>query len=181
MKRVVFLTVAALFAASMVFAQQGSIGIFRDTAGTNCTLLDAAPGLTPYYVVQVNTTGSSACAFAAPKPACLAAQYLSDTGVWPVSLGNSQTLASVGYGACKIGNVHVLTLNYFTMGATAPCCRYFITAGTALSGQIETVDCVGNLYFVTGGQGIVNSNGTCLCNVPVEDTTWGGVKALYGE
>jgi hypothetical protein len=179
MKKALLLTLVLMLGAGMAFAQQGSIGIFRDITGTNCNLLDAVPGLTPYYVVQVNTVGSTACAFAAPKPTCMTAMYLSDTGVWPVSLGNSQTLASVGYGACKVGNVHVLTVNYFTSGTTPACCRYFITAGTAPSGQIETVDCADNLHFVTGGQGIVNSNGTCLCNVPVEDTTWGGVKALY--
>jgi hypothetical protein len=181
MKRVVFLTVAALFAASMVFAQQGSIGIFSDMAGTNCNLRDVAPaGLTEYYVVQINTVGSSACAFAAPKPTCLMATYLSDGNVFPLSLGDSQTLKSVGYGECLVGSIHVLTLKYFTMGMTQPCCPYLITAGISPSGQIETVDCGGGLNFVTGGQGIVNSNPTCICTVvPVKDTTWGGVKALY--
>jgi hypothetical protein len=64
---------------------------------------------------------------------------------------------------------------------TAPCCRYYITAGTAVSGKIEMVDCAENLLYPTGGQGIVNGNPLCPCNVPAEDTTWGKVKSLYTE
>jgi hypothetical protein len=37
------------------------------------------------------------------------------------------------------------------------------------------------MSYGTGGQGIVNMNPTCPCNVPTEDTTWGQVKALYTE
>ena len=52
---------------------------------------------------------------------------------------------------------------------------------SAPSGEIEGVDCMepANKTFPTGGGGRINSDQTCDCNVPVEDTTWGGIKALY--
>lgn len=180
MKKALLLTFALMLCAGMAFAQQGSVGIFRDAAGTNCNLLDTTPGLTPYYVVHVYTTGSTACQYSAPKPTCMTATYLSDTNPFPVTVGSSQTGVSVGYGTCRVGPIHVQTVSYFTMGTTPACCYYPVLADPAV-GVIGTVDCAFEPGVATGGIGIVNANGTCDCNVPVEDTTWGGVKALYTE
>ena len=180
MKRVVFLMVAALMAASMVFAQAGSIGIFADNQGTNCNLPDPGPGLTMYYAVHVNTPGATACAYWAPKPTCFTAMYLSDTNMFPVTVGNSQIGASIGYGLCKASPIHVSTLNFFTNGGTPFCC-YYPVVGMPLSGQIEVVDCSNNLIYGTGGKGIIKATPACQCNVPAEDTTWGQVKSLYVE
>jgi hypothetical protein len=50
----------------------------------------------------------------------------------------------------------------------------------ALSGQIESYDCAENKIFPSGAMVSVNSPySNCLCSVPVESMTWGGVKALY--
>ena len=181
MKKVVFLTVALVFASSMAFAQAGSIGIFGDAAGTDCNLADVVPGLTPYYIVHVNAV-ATASQFSAPTPACYLGTYLSDGAVFPVTIGNSQTGVAIGYGLCQAGNVHVLTINFFTNGLTGPCCYYPILPDPVVtSGKIEVVDCNNNLLFASGGEGIVNADGSCQCDVPVEDSTWGQVKALYSE
>jgi hypothetical protein len=50
-----------------------------------------------------------------------------------------------------------------------------------VNGGPNVVDCAEHLLVATGGKGIVNSNPTCYCDVPVQDTTWGQVKALYTE
>jgi len=182
MKKVVFLTVALVFAASMAFAQAGSVGIFGDAAGTDCNVADVAPGLLNIYAVHVNTV-AIASQFAAPTPACMVgATWLSDTAVWPVTVGNSQTGVAVGYGSCQAGNVHVLTLNYFASGTTLPCCYFPVVPHPfAETGQVEVVDCTDALLTASGGTGIINSDSSCLCNVPTEETTWGKVKTLYGE
>ena len=179
MKKVVFLTVALVFAASMAFAQAGSVGIFGDPAGTDCNLPDAIPGLTPYYVVHVNAV-AIASQFWAPTPACMTATYLSDTAVFPVTIGSSQTGVAIGYGACQAGNIHCLTLNYFTSGTTPACCLFPILPDpVAPSGEIEVVLCDNSLVFASGGAGIINSDASCLCDVPTQETTWGKVKSLY--
>jgi hypothetical protein len=181
MKKVVFLTVALVFAASMAFAQAGSVGIFGDPGGTDCNLLDTVAGLTPYYVVHVNAV-ATASQFWAPQPACLTATYLSDTGVFAVTIGNSQTGVAVGYGSCQAGNIHVLTINYFTSGTTPPCCYYPILPDPVIeSGEIEVTDCNYVLLYASGGIGIINADGSCQCDVPTEDSTWGKVKSLYAE
>jgi hypothetical protein len=181
MKRVVFLAIATLFVASLAFAQAGSIGIFGDPAGTNCNLAAMTQGLGAYYVVHTNTPGAVGCEYSAPKPACMTlAQYLSDTNAFPVTIGNSQTGVSVGYGVCRQAPILVQTISYFILGPNPMCCRYYVLPHP-INGGPNMVDCADNLLIATGGQGIVNSDPTCHCDVPVQDTTWGQVKALYTE
>jgi hypothetical protein len=180
MKRVVFLTVAALMAASLVFAQGGSIGLFADPAGTNCNLADNIPGMVIYYAVHVNTIAATACEFAAPVPSCLKALFLSDAAVYPVTVGNSQAGVSIGYGMCLGAPITVLKLQFFAQAMTGPCC-YYPVLPHPINGGPWMVDCANTQLPATGGKGIVNANLTCQCNVPAEDTTWGQVKSLYGE
>lgn len=183
MKKALLLTLVLMLGASMAFAQGGSIGVFADPAGSSCNLTDAAPGLLSFYAVHVLTPGATASQFSAPKPACMAsATYLSDTGVFPVTIGNSQNGVAIGYGACLAAPIHVLTINFFGSGLTPACCYYGVFADPNLaSGQIEVVDCAENLIYATGGVGIVNPNATCQCDVPVQDTTWGKVKSIFAE
>ncbi len=183
MKRTLAIALLAVaFAASASVAQQGSIGIFADVAGTNCNLPDPGPGLTQYYIVHVHTTGSTASQFSAPKPACFTATYLSDTNMFAVTIGNSQTGTSVGYGSCAVGARHVMTINYFTNGQTPPCCYYPVLPDPyAVPLAILTADCSNQLRTATGGTGIIKSGPSCQCGVAVEESTWGQVKALYAE
>jgi hypothetical protein len=179
------LSIAALavaLAASSALAGQGSIGIFADVAGTNCNLPDPGPGLAQYHIVHVNTTGSTACQFSAPKPACFTATYLSDTVPFPVTIGNSQTGYSTGYGTCRVGSIFIMTINYFTNGQTPPCCYYPVLPDPhAIPLAVRTVACDFEEWSVTGGTGIINSGSTCHCGVAAEESTWGQVKALYAE
>jgi len=180
MKKALLLSLVLVFGASMAFAQAGSIGIFADNAGLSCNLSDPGPGLTPYYIVHVNTPGATACQYSAPKPACFTATYLSDTNAFPVTVGSSQTGVSVGYGACKVSPILCQTIQYFTSGTTGSCCYYPVLADpTATPPGIYVVDCQDHLLTATGGKGIIKSGPACNCNVPAEDTTWGQVKALY--
>ena len=184
MKKVVFLTVALLLTASLAFGQAGSIGMFGDTAGTDCNLLDVAPGLCSYYVVFVWHSGVTGAQFSAPVPACVGAMYMSDATVWSVNIGTSQTGISIGTGQCVAAPTHLLTLNFFCQGMTPPgaCCYYpILPHPAATSGVVEGVDCAFQPTFPTAGVGILNGDQSCLCDVPNQDTTWGQVKSLFAE
>lgn len=183
MKKALLLTLVLMLAASMAFAQGGSIGVFSDAAGSSCNLTDAAPGLLSFYVVHVLTPGATASQFAAPMPSCmLGATFLSDTAIFPVTIGGSQGGVAIGYGACLAAPIHCLTINFFGGGATLPCCYYSVIADPNVpSGNIEVVDCTETLVYATGGVGIINPNGTCQCDVPAQDTTWGKVKSIFAE
>lgn len=167
--------------AGGALAQAGAIGIFRDPAGTVCYLDDKSAGVVPYYVVHVGTGGATGCQYSAPRPDCMSATHLSDTNVFPVTLGNSQTGMSVGYGSCRTEPIHVQTISYFTQGLTPACCRYYVLPHpNAESGKIDVVDC----YFTTLSgstiRAVINATSACPCGEPTaEESTWGGVKTLY--
>jgi hypothetical protein len=181
MKKALLLTLVLMVSASMAFAQGGSVGIFADPGGTSCNLADVAAGLASYYAVHVYHAGATASQFAAPQPACMVGvTYLSDTAVFGVTIGSSQTGVAIGYGTCQAAPTHVLTINYFVGGATPPCCYYpVIPDPNVPSGQIEVTDCNFLPLFATGGIGIINPDATCQCDVPTQDSTWGKVKSLY--
>jgi hypothetical protein len=163
----------------------GTIGVYADQAGKDCNIPNVPSGLMTVYVFHTIPEGATASQFSAPKPACMTgATWVSDTSVFPVTLGSSQTGVTVGYGTCRSGPLHVLTITYAMSGPSEPCCMYPVLPDPSLaSGKIEIVDCGFNLMYGTGTNCTVNSNSSCICGrgavVPAEKTTWGHVKALY--
>jgi len=148
------------------FGQAGTIGIFSDNTGANPYISDTQPGLLNVYVVHVGTAGASACQFMAPKPPCFPATYLSDSSPFSVVIGNSQTGVSIGYGSCRVGAVHVMTMAFFASGTTLPCCYYPVVPDPlSSSGLVDIVDCDMNLVQAEAGTGIINADG-CDCPQP---------------
>jgi hypothetical protein len=161
----------------MAFAQAGTVGAFADAGATNCNLVDAG-GLVVVYINQVYTTGSTAAQFMlVPAPGWA---HLGDNWNFQ-AIGTALTGVSVAYGQCFAGTISLGWVNFF--GAGVPPCTFvsIVPDPAAPTGQIEAVDCevVPAKMFPTGGVAIVNPLITCDCLIPVQDTTWGGIKALY--
>ncbi|MFQ5510369.1 MAG: hypothetical protein ACE5EO_00840 [Candidatus Krumholzibacteriia bacterium] len=185
MKKVILLTTVMLFGASLAFGQAGVIGTYGDPGAADCNVVDAAPGLLSIFVVHTLSPGASASQFRAQTPLCMSttgAVYLSDTAVYAVTVGNSQTGVAIGYGTCVASPNHVLTINYFASGSTPLCCAFVVDADPNVpSGEVEVVDCANNLLIGAGRTNTVNGTPqNCDCNlIPVEESTWGQVKSLY--
>jgi len=116
-------------------------------------IVDSAPALRQIYVF-VSTAGATAVEFSAPLPECvIGATYLSDTPVFGVTLGNSQTGVVVGLGDCQSGSaIHVLTINCLFQGLTQECCSYRILPYPDENPPgIYFVDCDFNLVEGSGG------------------------------
>ena len=157
----------------------GSLGIYADVLGADCNLPDQTPGLTTYHVVHLCSAGVTASAYRAPKPACFTGTWMSDTNIFPVTIGNSQDGVSIGYGACRTGPLHVQSIVFFANGNTPECCLYPVL-GMPASGNVEVVDCANTLISAYGVTSVVNATGGCPCgSVRVEESTWGRVKSLY--
>ena len=179
MNKVLLLTFALMVSATMAFAQNGSIGIFADNAGTSYNL-PGAPGLAYYYFVHCYALGATRSQWAAPAPTCMTAVRIADMPVFAVNLGNTAAGITIGYGTCKTGTFHIMTTLYNVVSAET-CCRWDVVADPSLaSGKIEIQDCEFDLTYGNGGHGWVNWTPACH-EVPTEDTTWGQVKALYTE
>jgi hypothetical protein len=176
--------VALLWGAGVKAGGGGSFGLYADAQGTICNILDAGPGLLSIAVVHATPDGATASRFAAPIPACMiGAMWISDTAAYEV-IGNSQTGVVVPYGFCLTGRSHILTINVFVEGTSESCCYYSVVPDpSAPSGRIEVSDCSETIVFGIGELSVVNGDTSCPCEgpVPVEETTWGNVKALYGE
>jgi hypothetical protein len=179
MKRSVLIAIALISIASLAFAQAGSIGLFADPGGTACTFTDTG-SLVQVYYFHLNVPGATASQWRLDLGG-LPWVHLGDTMNFPTVIGTSIGGISIGYGGCFPAPIALGVSNFF--GSVAPTCSMIsiVADPASLSGEIEGVDCgtPALKVFPTGGSGYVNADASCECNIPVEETTWGGVKALY--
>jgi hypothetical protein len=153
----------------LAHGQAGTIGIFTDTIGTQPHFTDDTPGEISFYVVHINTAGATACQFSAPKPDCFDAVYLGDEVEFPVAIGSSQEIMSIGYGACLSGPVHVATIHYYSNTNTPMNCPYSVTdylqeyeTAPPEVFPIAMVDCEENILEARGGTLLINPDfGDC--------------------
>jgi hypothetical protein len=183
----ILLTVAVVAANPIAWPPWGDIMLCQDADCYN-GFIEATPGLISLHVIVMGISsepgaGVTACQFSAPVSACFNGVFVSDTAVYPVTLGDSQTGVSIGFGVCESPPVHVLTINLFCNGPGTECCFLWARPHPDVSsGKIELVDCNQTLYYGTGGAVIIQpDNQNCLQYVPVQDTSWGKVKSLYVE
>ena len=182
-KRVMLLFVVCIASASMAFAQAGSIGVYPDVAASSCNIVEGTPGLLNVYVVQT-MAASTGVEFRAALPACWSgASALSWTANWGVNIGSAHLDgASTTYGSCENGTILVGTIGVFSQTpGVGTCCDYPVTPH-ALSGNLVSVSCSFVAEPLNPVTTKVNADATCPCDVlPVEHSTWGGVKAIYSN
>jgi hypothetical protein len=186
MKKTLLLSFALMLVAGLAFAQVGSLGVFADATGTSCNLADTG-GSVYYYVVWVNAVSAGGIEMSAPLPECallgeFPTEWLTDYDTWGFVLGDTQSGYTAGFGTCMSGTFMVVRMRMLTSGEMGTCCYYpVLPHPDNANGRIEGSDCALNLILPTAGVGIINPDGSCNCSVPTRDTTWGQVKALYGE
>ena len=175
MKRSVLIALVVVFSASMAFAQAGSIGIYSDAGASSCNFV--AMGFIQIHSFHMNAPGATGCQWKLDHPPTWS--LFGDVWQFATIIGNSNAGVSIGYGACLASPIYLGVSSYGAAGD--PACTFIsvVPDPSSLSGEIEGVDCAANKTFPTGGGGYVNGDGTCNCDIPVEETTWGGVKALY--
>ena len=183
MKRLVLLTLVILGVSSLAFGQAnpGSIGVFIDQAGTDCNIPDAGPpGILPVYMVHVGSNGAQASMWMLDTPPPTLT-YVGESSPFSVIIGSTLTGISIAYASCYTSPFLVATVNFFATGAT-PACAYLsiIPNPSAENGLLEIIDCSLVKHELTaGGQAVINSDGSCDCNVATQETSWGGIKSLY--
>ena len=185
MKKALLLTVALsmIFVAGSAFGQAGLIQPYSDTALSNCNAV-APSGLFVVHIVHELTPGATASEWAVQDNSGGALSWVADTPLNGfLTIGDSQSDLAVAYGACLAGPIAIVDIKYFVLANPAACSSLQIVPGNiAGSGQIEGVDCAVNPHstFPTGGRLTFNDDGTCPCQtVPVQETNWGQIKALY--
>lgn len=179
MKRVLLLVLIVLCTSVVATARDpGSIGIFDDPSAADCDGEDTG-SLVTLYLFHVFTDGATASQFKLDV-SNTDWLHLGDNWIFTTWDGTSIDGVSVEYGACLSGPIHLATIHFF--GSNEPPCTYvgIVPHPDSPSGRIEGFDCAETRFFPTGGQFIVNPvYYYCGCWVPVQQTTWGGIKALY--
>ncbi len=169
----------------------GVIGLYSDTQGVDCGVLDAAPGVLEVYVVHSLASDEiDGVCFAVPIPTCAAGlMYIGDrpTGLDPEHsvFGSSPVGVGVAYGACfpTTPALHILTIVYISDGTSQSCCP--LQVSRAVGDEFlpypnpGASTCHNLLVPVEPGTAYLNPNASCMCTVPTNSTTWGALKALY--
>lgn len=132
-------------------------------------IVDDTEGLKTLYVLAVTaTSGATSVSFSAPLPGCFAdAVYIADSSVFPVTIGDSQSGATVQFGACLAGSfqtpIHVLSILVYSTGLPGGCCWYpVLPHPVSTSGQVEFEDCIGNTVTGWGGETLLGEGGPPL-------------------
>jgi hypothetical protein len=191
MKRLLLLVAGLMILMSVNVSAQnvGAIMLYTDAGGVDCNAFPAA-GLFYVYLFHEFHNGVTGSFFSL--------QYNGATGLTPISginpdptnilvLGDLTTPggASFSYGACRVNRLHFATVLYSAIGVVDPCADITVVLSpNSLSQTIEGIDCSATKQVADGSRATFNDPGTeCPCGriVPVENTNWGKVKALYGE
>ena len=183
MKTFALTVIVVLGAANTALAQPGgNIAVYADINAISCDLMDIGVTVCDYYVIHM----------LAPDGVTLSSfkidtnhqgTYLGEFSPFPVFIGDSRNGITIAYGQCLTGPIHILTVTYLCQGLTPPC-GYMSVVGNpnGLPPGLKAVDCLfENHLDVQGYTSYINNDGSCPCMspVPVHETTWGQVKALY--
>lgn len=188
MRRVVTLAVLVFLNAAGVQAQTpGHLGLYSDPSSYDCQVLQTYPGIYEIYVIHQLAADVLGVGFSVPIPSCASVSWIGDVSDFPVTVGFSPSGINVGYGTCRMSPIVVMRILY----AGAPiqdCCPLTIQAyihpaqppyPAAVMCPCTTRYCVA--APVTVSHAYFNANPTCGCTVPAKETTWGRLKATYGE
>jgi hypothetical protein len=169
----------------MAFGQVGGIGMYVDTPTyVDCDFLDTGNALVPIYCVAKYNAGSTASQWMMVTGGGWNCTYTGEIVAMPTSIGGTQTGISLGYGGCQVGDLLLVTVNFFCMGIS-PTCAYLEIIGDPSSGSntVEVVDCAYVRFtHCPGSKLYANPDVTCdVCGLPTHETSWGKIKTLYGE
>lgn len=182
MKRLLLFTLAVVCCAGLAHAQAGDIAAVTDAAGTSCLITDGG-SLVAVYFVHTGHPGATASQWKLDLNG-IGWTHLGDQINFPTVIGTTVGGISIGYGNCLDPPVAIGFANFFGSSAAACSAIRIRPDPASLSGEIEAVDCgtPAVKVFPRGVGAWVNSDGSCDCTsppLPVDNATWGQIKALY--
>lgn len=197
--RAIRLSIAIAFlVSSTAIAQNYRLEFHSDEALTSCELAVTSPGLIKVHMLVAGEGGPLAgVTFKAVKPACMR------SAVWIADVWEQTTIRSIA-GTTQHPNgvdalldcppnippfvsrylpVYLGWIWFSVTEPTDPCCVYEPTKqpGDPFMVLIMCNDFSG--FPMTAGKLVMNANESCRCDMPLatRQTTWGAVKALYGD
>lgn len=200
MKRSIAVCALVLAAIPLTARAEGRYVLYADEDRSSCTLVDREAGIVKVHMFAEGIRNLIVTEFAAPIPDCWeGAVWIEDVvahELWLVStqdeVGLSVFVGTPGKGNCwnsiAPDPVYIGYISIQTQGLAKPCCVYPILPGASADGpQPAAAVCGGpdgvQAVPVVTQSAVINGDETCACGslqtLPVEETSWGRVKALY--
>jgi hypothetical protein len=186
MRKITLWIAGILMVSSQVFsAAPGKIQIYADVGRTSCDLTDSE-AFFQVYIFHINTDASEGAAFAVVPQGGATVSYFGVSSQF-LNFGDPPTGIDVAYGSCQAGTgpIHILTITYEGTG-DSPACSSLEVVGDPRDPvpEIYVTDChhpAPHLLIASGSTAYFNDDGGCPCitPIPVEETSWGKIKALY--
>lgn len=179
MIRILLVMSCFVICANAALSEDSFIGAYSEMDGTSCNF----DGPTPVWIVHINSPGVTELFFKVDWPVGPWHVY-----VWAISgaivSGSIWTGIHVWWDdGCRSGTYIVGDISWGSDEPIPNCTQIGIVAHPDRpSGRIEGLDCNQNTVYITGQYAVVNPvPEECWCDspVPVEQTTWGQIKALY--
>ncbi|MBI4720121.1 MAG: hypothetical protein HY770_02620 [Chitinivibrionia bacterium] len=187
-KSMLLLTALVLCCASVVSAQVyplpgGAIGVYADDQGTSCDVPGA--GLVQFHFFHLACPGATAIEFKLDITGFVYSMNLGDQTPFTLKLGTFIAGASISYQACLLNTIYLGAATFLGTGTTPACTKVYVKnhpiPGQAGATNPLAVGCPTGWIQVAGSYAVVNNTGGCPCtgSTPVEETSWGQIKALY--
>jgi len=186
MRKILTLALALTMCSGAAMAD--SVGVYTSAAATSCAVAPTAFGLVTLYIVH-DTDGGRVSKFMVND---LLGLTPTGTSVTPgfISIGTYAGGIEIAYPTCQNGKIVIGTLGYFYQLESMSCARTVQVVphpGSEVPGEVIAVDCntpFGNIETAVGGRAWGGNDseacGGCLPpTVATQESTWGGVKALY--
>lgn len=179
MKRTALVACLLLTCVYPPTASSEGIGLFSEPSAGDCHIYDTDVSAFYVYVFHVNSLGTTGSQFSVPNPACSQLVHLGDVPAFDIALGDSENGIAVAYGSCRTGTFLIMRISYLAQGLTGDCCYYPVLPDPREPAEILGADCNFELHPISGSPAIINPTSGCNCLIPVDDTNWGRIKALY--
>jgi hypothetical protein len=177
-KLLLLIALSILLVAAISDAQiAGKVGVYADAAGTDANIVDDG-GVVEAHMLHVLTDGAIGLRFKLDVSATNWI-HLGDHWDFELVLGSSVEGVSFAYTECLSGSIYLGKAIF--LGSSAPTCSEIsiVPDPDATYGVIEAISCLETWMFPAGGKAMVNADDACQMTVPVDQTTWGGIKALF--
>jgi len=193
MNRTLTLVPCLLLLAGLAFAQTAPaerVEFYADASMSACELAVDELSVAQIHMFHVGPEPAVSLAFAAPTPSCwTGATWLGDVISEPfLTLGNTHDTndgLAISYTACHELPVYLGYMNFVISAPAQACCLYEATWIELHPGILSaSCDLPRPELRYPGARGIIINPGPgchCVSPVAVEETSWGKVKALYGD
>jgi hypothetical protein len=127
----------------------GTIGVYSDPEG-NAQYLTDVDGYVTVYVVHKVEDGATGASFRIQAPSSWT--RVSVESQYPVVIGDIDDGISIGYGACRSGAIHLVTMTYQSNGDTPEGAMFRVLPHNQWPDHVQVVDCEYNM--LDNGRGL---------------------------